>query len=179
MGKGAGLLSAEVPVQAGVPAEESRLKINAAKAVELLTAQVAKKGPDYKYPRRPWQAVTEFAPLSATHECYNPDQTICVNWIPGEGGKREPDCIMGHVYADLGVLDRIPATVNVYGATHGLARAGIVMTARAQRVFFSAQTAQDRGFPWGVALDTATRFAEEDTAAYDDTEYRGWILEAF
>lgn len=136
-------------------------------ALDMLKRQVEKRGVDYLYPRRRWDEI----PSLSSHDAYDPNSTICVNWFEVDG-KREPDCIMGHVYQDMGVLHLVPATVDLYGATISLSVAGILLTARAQRVFFTAQTAQDRGEPWGLAVLKASEYVTDDH--YDDKEYRVW-----
>ena len=174
MGKGTGLLSPELPVQSRVPAEESGLKINAAKAIEMLNRQVEKKGADYVYPRRLWSEVAN----RETRADLSPDQTVCVNWIL-VNGKAEPDCILGHVYADWGILGQCGMTSNVHMVLRTLSRAGILLTQRAISTFHTAQQKQDNGWTWGAAVESATWHAEHCTAD-NDTEYLTWThTEAF
>jgi hypothetical protein len=130
-------------------------QIFARDAIELLRAQVEKKGADYVYIRH-----------------VEGDCNICKNYVRGPEGVRVPDCLLGHVYADLGVLHVVFETSAIRQMVRLLFYAGIEMSERAIYVFDVAQVAQDQRRTWGEALAYATRAAE--SCADDDQRMSTW-----
>lgn len=140
------------------------ITIDKDKAIELLEKQVEKKGADYVY---------EFASCQ-----YFADETgtMCnrdfVGRTPVELG--QPLCIVGHVYADLGLTinDLYRASedyddeADEYTTQEIQDQGGnvmevhpdpkkVVLTPDAEMVLNVAQEFQDTGYTWGAALDEA------------------------
>lgn len=150
------------------------ITIDKDKAIELLEKQVEKKGEDYVYTSE-FDSCSYFADGTVAYkDKYDFDLSDEENQdaYPEEGS---PLCIVGHVYADLGLTvdDLYYTTSRNYEGTKG--QDGdlqdvqpdpekVRMTEGAQWVLQEAQHAQDTGAPWGVALDAAQRAAKEAVA---------------
>lgn len=118
------------------------VKIDGARALELLTHQVRDHEDfEYKSPegRRPGVCVYQF-----------------------EGC---PSCLIGKALAEAGVPLEALKHWDKRGGSTPIAIAelpeGFEMTAKARRVFASAQATQDRGDTWGQALQAAIQAAYE------------------
>jgi hypothetical protein len=112
----------------------ARQQLDARDALALLDFQVERKGPEHVYAR------TELG--------------TCVNFTGGDVEERVPDCIVGHVFADLGLLDRLTRTS---GAETANTEADEPFEPAATEYLTTAQIAQDRGDTWGAAVDAAHR----------------------
>jgi len=117
-------------------------KIGVLEALQLLRAQLAKRGPDFVYPHA---------------------DDICSNWTSAPGGPHLPDCIVGHVLFDLaqqGRLDwgEVPQSADIYATNVDLGRP---FDPEAVEVLEVAQDLQDRGRPWGFAVREAVERARD------------------
>ena len=175
MGEAAGVLCDAVPVHADVSpsATEGGMmrELFGQDAVDLLRAQVAKKGHDYVYVRRNDAGVQ----LTMGLDIVTGQNGVCMNWVRGPEGTREPDCLLGHVYADLGVLNVVFQSATVWALRRTLWAAGVRMTPRALYLFDVAQVAQDAGRTWGEALRYAGRAmiscSDDDTMPCTDAPH--------
>lgn len=120
--------------------------INYEEAKRLLQAQVDKKGEDFVYRS-------------------DPDFGTCVNWREAWNGERVPDCIVGHVIHDLGLLDLVDCDAGASTTLDILALHGVVATEKARALFRHVQVLQDSGMPWGSAL-TLSASRVESILAY-------------
>lgn len=107
---------------------------------KLLANAVADRGEDFVYPEE-WK--------------YGAD---CQYFLPD--GK--PACIVGHVLDQLGLTQTNISSVGVYGQlfpavqiNEHLAHTGIAFTKDAVDLLVFVQNRQDRGVPWGDAVDTS------------------------
>lgn len=136
------------------------ITIDKDKAIELLEKQVEKKGADYVYP---YSNCVYFADEQMYDQDYNP--------VDVEEGT--PLCILGNVYADLGLTvdDLLVNDGGRHGEEHWVPGQGgsigesecdvlpdpnkVTITGAAMDVLGAAQSAQDHRNTWGEALKAA------------------------
>lgn len=127
------------------------ITIDKDKAIELLEKQVADKGEDYVYPY-------------ATCLYFAEEKTLDAEYEPVEVECGTPLCIVGNVYADLGLTaedlyfhDYDSVTVSQDGQVgENLPNPDkVVLTEEAIQVLQTAQIHQDAREPWGKALEAA------------------------
>lgn len=145
------------------------ITIDKDKAIELLEKQVEKKGVDYIYTNE-FESCSYFADNSVAYKDkydFRKSDEENADAYPEEGS---PLCIVGHVYADLGL------TVNDLYYTPKrtselmLGQDGdiqdvmpdpekVKLTPEAREVLQAAQANQDHGETWGTALKRAKEVA--------------------
>jgi hypothetical protein len=157
--------------------------VDAAKALELLAAAVELKGADYIDAAATGNGDGEcrYYAVSLYDDYDNETDDFCnivgpiIKPVIGEDGRAEPGCFVGHVYYALGldpakvqeglVFDTLrinedrSGTVytNNYTGEDLLTKDGdtVTLTPEAQGVLSAAQSSQDAGRDWGMALDVA------------------------
>lgn len=89
----------------------------------------------------------------------------CVNWTEDDEG-RTPSCIVGHVFAKLGVLGELRVGFkgwDAHGTTDMLAQFGVAwFDPSAVRLLARVQSKQDDGATWGLALGEAINEIEDN-----------------
>src|SRR6478752_3164201 len=119
-------------------------------ARELLLAAVSQKGADF------------------VAESYD---GVCIYAARDEHGALTPQCIVGQVFANLGLLGLLVSNgAHIVSGTvpeqssachvgsyvwENLSDAGVHVTPEAQALFRGAQSKQDRHVPWGEAVEAA------------------------
>ena len=130
--------------------------IDLARARELVAEQVAKKGEDFVY-----AAPAEMKSMDGYAGFYN--------HAPGDA-KAVPGCLFGHMFDDLGVLDRVSE-----GASPGPILQGMGWDVSKQALMYmsSVQSRQDSGTAWGEAAVVS------DKSVNDDVEFQRGRIEGF
>ena len=135
-----------------------KMTMNAEQAVALLRKVVFEKGADYVYPPEIRSKLGG-----------------CVNFYD-----EQPSCIVGWSLHEMGLSFEAARNIGVdgmKGASVTLFEVGEYMnfpwkfSRSAKAVFYTAQTLQDSGAPWGVALEWAERAAVDGLFYYADGEY--------
>lgn len=140
------------------------ITIDKDKAIELLEKQVEKKGEEYVYEFASCQYFADEDGQLASHDFSNKIEVK-------EG---QPLCIVGHIYADLGLTltdlyiysSEYNDETEEYETTEDQDQGGavyevhpdpekVVLTEGAQAVLSTAQSAQDAWMTWGSALAEA------------------------
>lgn len=111
----------------------------------LLDIAVEERGADYVY--------TTPSGERATCDQFGSPTLTCVNvFVDEETGDRTPGCIVGLVASYLYEIDKIPAL----GSARTLNdRLGLPFDYSADDLLIQAQSEQDKGRPWGRAVETA------------------------
>lgn len=120
-------------------------RIDARRALELLTDIVDKAGDGYVYEKR------DMTDIRGEMD-YPEGSPVGCRYVEGEN----PSCLVGHVLVRAGVpVDRLQS-LDVSGASaSNLKDYGLDVTPEASRILVAAQRHQDRGETWGIALRTA------------------------
>lgn len=125
------------------------------------------------------------------HVAMKPDGgTGCIYAVKDKSNALVPVCIVGQFFSDLGILAALlinpndpddgvmcanPANFGAMGADdlHEALRArGIALDHNARKILRKAQSEQDNGVPWGLAVETAfSRAQREGWFTFPETSY--------
>lgn len=104
----------------------------------------------------------------------------CIYAVKNESNALVPVCIVGQFFSDLGILAALlinpndpedgvmcanPANFGAMGADDlgaALRARGIALDGHARRILRKAQSEQDNGVPWGIAVETAFSRAQRE-----------------
>lgn len=125
-------------------------QVNARRALELLIDVVEQYGEGTVYEK----FVKDSLPMNGSACYYERDGA--------------PSCLVGHVLHRAGVSVEMLANIDIYGTPAGrLATVVPGLNWEAAGVLGRAQRAQDQGQPWGVALEAARAYYENEGGAAD------------
>lgn len=145
------------------------IKIDLAKAKELISLAVAERGEDYVYPhsecQNVWNAGELYGPYVYTYETHED------NWVPEENAyvydKDQPGCIVGLAMFKAGFpLDQIDVDGGVGELDDSLPEGTLTYAAKAY--LEEAQINQDRHESWGTAKARADSMANHPSFTYSD-----------
>lgn len=132
-------------------------------AIHALREAVKERGPNYCYP------VVEDDPPASCHYKWTPEDADRVKGaVVGK-----PACGVGLALAKRGILDTLVPShtaVNNARSINGMFGVHHHISGRAIEVLSAFQTMQDRGTPWGLALDNAENHYARLTG-YSTTRY--------